>query len=307
MVEDMVSLLKQEQVDDDAKKEYCEQQIDFTEDKVKDLSKKVEDLEIATEEKAEAIKTLEEELAELAKGVAALDKNVAEETEMRKEEHTEFNTLMQDNSAAKELLSFAKNRLNKFYNPKLYQEAPKLNEQDAAPALVQIRLHGFEPQPAAPGTWEGGYEKKGQETTGVIAMIDLLIKDLDKEMIEAETEEKNSQKAYEELTADAAAKRAADVKSIAAKQKAKADFEEGKVADETEHQVTGKELQAVRMYEMNLHQECDWMQQNFDLRKQARADEMDSLNQAKAILSGADFSLLQARTQAPAAKRLRGA
>jgi len=310
MVDDMITLLKQEQVDDDAKREYCEKSIDSAEDKVKDLGKKAEDLAMSVEEQTEAMKTLEEELKELANGVKALDKSVVEEAELRQAEHQEYSSLMQDNSAAKEILEFAKNRLNKFYNPDQYKPAPAAEEASAS--FVQISRHR-EPQPPAPETWSGGYQKKGQETTGVIGMIDTLVKVLEKEMTEAKTEEKNSQKAYEELTQDAAGKRAADVRAMAGKSKAKADYEEGKVAAETEHQVTTKELMATQRYKMDLHQECDWLQQNFDLRMTARVEETESLQQAKAILAGADFSLLQAAAPvavargAPVAHHLRGA
>lgn len=102
---------------------------------------------------------------------------------------------------------------------------------------------------------------------------------------------------------DAGKKRAADLKSIAQKENAKADAEEGKAADDTAATSTGKELQATKRYEMELHQECDWLMQNFDVRKQARAEEMDSLKQAKAVLAGADFSLLQG---AATGSKLRG-
>merc|ERR1719181_945732 len=112
-------------------------------------------------------------------------------------------------------------------------------------------------------------------------MMDLLIKDLDKEMTEAETEEKESQKDYETAMGDAAKKRAADLKSVAGKEKAKADFEEGKTKDAASAEIEGKELQATKMYEMQLHQECDWWGQNDDLRKQARAEEASSLADAK--------------------------
>eukprot|EP00418_Pyrodinium_bahamense_P080452 CAMPEP_0179050876 /NCGR_PEP_ID=MMETSP0796-20121207/20957_1 /TAXON_ID=73915 /ORGANISM="Pyrodinium bahamense, Strain pbaha01" /LENGTH=50 /DNA_ID=CAMNT_0020747403 /DNA_START=30 /DNA_END=179 /DNA_ORIENTATION=+ len=50
-------------------------------------------------------------------------------------------------------------------------------------------------------------------------MIDLLIKDLDKEMTEAETEEKDGQADYEALMKDSAVKRVADTTSLAEKGK----------------------------------------------------------------------------------------
>merc|ERR1712203_504261 len=51
-----------------------------------------------------------------------------------------------------------------------------------------------------------------------------------------------------------------------------------------------------------LHAECDWLLKYFDVRKEARASEMDALGKAKAVLSGADFSFLQTSV-----RRLRGA
>merc|ERR1719263_2523196 len=45
----------------------------------------------------------------------------------------------------------------------------------------------------------------------------------------------------------------------------------------------------------DLHLECDWLISNFQVRKEARAGEIDSLKKAKAVLSGADFSFLQVR------------
>merc|ERR1712226_1592293 len=67
--------------------------------------------------------------------------------------------------------------------------------------------------PPPPATF-GAYAKKGEESTGVIAMIDLLVGDLDKEMQEAEVTEKDSQKEYAEMMAESATKRADDSKSL---------------------------------------------------------------------------------------------
>merc|ERR1711933_454027 len=60
------------------------------------------------------IATLNEELAALAASIKALDKAVAEATD-----------LMTNDANAKELLLWAKNRLNKFYDPKMYKPPPK--------------------------------------------------------------------------------------------------------------------------------------------------------------------------------------
>merc|ERR1711939_803558 len=92
----------------------------------------------------------------------ALDKSVAEATEQRKEENEDFTELMASDSAAKELLGFAKNRLNKFYNPKLYKPPPKreLSEEDRA----TLAAGGTLPPTAAPGGIAG---------TGVTVLADV--------------------------------------------------------------------------------------------------------------------------------------
>merc|ERR1712224_627619 len=125
MIDDMIALLKKEQVTDDDKKAYCDQLIDETEDKVKALELSVSDLSKAIADHKETIATLTEDIEALADGIKALDKQVAEATEQRKEEHTEAVETLASDNAAKELIGVAKNRMNKFYNPKLYKEAPK--------------------------------------------------------------------------------------------------------------------------------------------------------------------------------------
>merc|ERR1719310_1611844 len=125
MIDDMIALLGQEQRDDDDKKEYCEKLIDQTEDKVKQLELEVSDLGKAMADYKEQIATLGEEVSALSAGIKALDKQVAEATEERKEEHEENVATLTNDNAAKEIIAMAKNRLNKFYNPKLYKPPPK--------------------------------------------------------------------------------------------------------------------------------------------------------------------------------------
>merc|ERR1719440_2303475 len=125
MIDQMVATLKVEQQDDNDKKEYCEMQFDAAEDKKKSLERSVSNLEKAIAKEKEAIATLADEIKALEEGIVALDKQVAEATEQRKDENKEYSELMASDAAAKELLGFAKNRLNKFYNPKLYKAPPK--------------------------------------------------------------------------------------------------------------------------------------------------------------------------------------
>merc|ERR1719480_86237 len=153
-------------------------------------------------------------------------------------------------------------------------------------------MHSQDSPAPPPETW-GAYATKSEESTGVISMIDLLIKDLQKEMTEAETQEKDSQADYEQLMKDSADKRTVDSKSLTEKGSAKADEEAALQAHTVARADGAKELMATDKYISSLHAECDWLLQYFDARKAARAGEVDSLNKAKAVLSGADFSFVQ--------------
>merc|ERR1719482_2464581 len=125
LIDEMVETLKKEQIADDDKKEYCTVSLDTADDKKKALEHSIEGLESAIAKSKDAIATLKEEVEALNDAIKALDKAVAEATEQRKEENEDYTELMAQDSAAKEVILFAKNRLNKFYNPKLYTPPPK--------------------------------------------------------------------------------------------------------------------------------------------------------------------------------------
>jgi len=305
MIDEMVAILAEEQTADNDKKVYCEAELDKTEDSKKSLERKVDDLGAALEDTKGMIQTLTEEIAALVDGIKALDKAVAEATENRKAENVAYKELMAADTAAEKLLSMAGNRLAKFYTPKLYVPPPKTElsaEQriavnmgsEAAPVLAQVQQHDMASvaPPPPPETW-GAYKKKGEEHGGVVAMLNMLKADLEKEMQSATVEEKDAQAEYETMMAESAEKRASDSKSLADKESAKADLESKALKLKEEETATMKEVLGAAETLKNLHIECDWLVNNFEVRKEARAGEVDALKKAKAVLSGADFSLIQ--------------
>merc|ERR1719301_165611 len=287
MIEDLVKELKQDQVNDDGKKEYCVTELDTADDKKKVLEKGVSDLETAIVNSKDGIVSTKAEIEALDDGIKALDKSVAEATEQRKEENEDYTALMASDAAAKELIEFAKNRLNKFYNPKLYKPP--------AEGFAQVHAHNGEAPPPPPEAPKA-YSKSSEESNGIIAMMDALIKDLDKEMTEAELTEKDAQSDYEAMMKDSAEKRSEDSKSMTDKQGALADLETGLGQQKDDLASTKKELGATVQYIGTLHNECDFILKYYDMRKEARAGEIDSLEKAVAVLNGADYSLVQLRS-----------
>ena len=52
----------------------------------------------------------------------------------------------------------------------------------------------------------------------------------------------------------------------------------------------GEKLEKLGSLLTGLHANCDYIVKYFDLRQKYRAEEMDSIEEAKAILSGANFA-----------------
>jgi len=279
------------------------------------LENSISDSETAISQMEGVIAELADQIDQLEAGVKALDKSVSEATSLRQEDNADFKQLTSDDSTAKNLLLFAKNRLNQFYNPKLYKAPPQseltaqerltvnLGGEVSTPApggiagtgigaaLVQFSMRKDAPPPP-PETF-GPYSNKGDTANGVVAMIDLLIADLDKEMQEASVSEKNSQQEYEAMMKASAAKRAADSKSITDKSAEKASTEEAMQVEQESNDDAAHEHMNTMKHIASLHGECDFLVQYYDARKQARTDEVESLNNAKAVLSGADYAFVQ--------------
>jgi len=286
MIDDLVVDLKAEQGVDDDKKKYCLAEFDKAEDKAKGLALDISDLEKAIADGEESISALKSEIAALQDGIKALDKSVADATDTRKKEHDDYVETLAANNAAKDILGFAKNRLNKFYNPKLYKAPPK---RELA-AMAQVNGVAAPPPPPAADL---SYKKSGEESGGVIAMIDLIVADVDKEIQTMEVDEKDAQKDYEGFMADASEKRATDSKSIADKEGAKAEAETDLQTNTDSKNSKNIEAMETAKYIGGLHEECDWLLKYYDARSAARTGEIDALGKAKAVLSGADYSLVQ--------------
>jgi len=296
MIDALVVELKNDQAADEQKKGYCEDELDKTEDRKKILAQDASDFETMIDDAKEAVANFKTDIEALDDGITALDKDVASATATRKEENEDFTATAASNAATVDLLKFAKNRLNKFYNPSQYNPPPKreLSEEERITqnmnSLTQVSVHGAAFPPAAPEA-NLAYATKGEESSGIIRLLDNLINDVETEMQQAGLEEKDAQGDYEKFMSNAAAKRASDSKSMTDKQGALADAQTAVVEGKEKLYNTNVHRMDNEKYLGGLHAECDWLLSNYDVRKEARVGEIDSLGNAKAVLSGADYSL----------------
>eukprot|EP00932_Pfiesteria_piscicida_P011399 SRR837773.22563.p1 GENE.SRR837773.22563~~SRR837773.22563.p1 ORF type:complete len:142 (+),score=80.00 SRR837773.22563:61-426(+) len=121
-------------------------------------------------------------------------------------------------------------------------------------------------------------------------MIEKLIHEAQDLRKESRNQESNAQAAYEQLVADTNASVESLQKEIVSKTAAKADAHKDKLAAESDLSDTNKELEGLAKYNSELHAECDYLLRNFDLRQSKRGDEVEALQQAKQILSGASLA-----------------
>jgi chromosome segregation ATPase len=264
------------------------------------------------------VDSLTSEIATLTAEIKALDKAVAEATATRKDEHESYLQAQAENQAATQLVEKARNRLFKVYRPGLFKEEARreLTEEerilvnsgqpdprDAEEAMAkggiaqtgiavfaQIRAASNDQvvPPPPPETF-GAYQKKEGKSNGVIALMDMMIKDLKTDHTDSEHAEETAQKDYETLMSTSQQSREKMASSITGKESSSADWQEKIENAKTDQASTTDALAKLNELIAGLHADCDFLVANFDARKEARTNEVEGLKNAKAVLSGASF------------------
>jgi len=278
LMDKMVVELKKQQGDEYQKHEACKTDIYANEDSTmvkqreeKDLNAQVVSLEAALEQLS---KDLEDLQAEVAQTHVALK----EAGEHRKAENHEFQQAVADQRATVQILNKALQRLRSFYAPKT-----------GASFLAKGARRQEPGAPVAPPPPAGQAYSKSGGAGGVIQILEKIIQDAQLADQEAVKAEQASQEAYAEFVANTnsmldSASQTMNEKTIA-KEKATAD----KLIAQKDLQATVTALKDLSDQNHALHLGCDYLLKNYDIRQQARQEEIEAIQEAKAILSGANF------------------
>jgi len=271
-IDDMIAQLMKEKADEIKHKDFCvdefntnQLQTEKKEREKSDLIAKIEDLEMTIKALTEAIEKLKAEIAEMQLQM----KRAGED---REKENKEFQTTVADQRETQRLLKAALNVLQDFYGKKA--------------ALLQGRKQEPVGPPPPPGFEE---YKKNAASGGVMDMIQQIISDAKAMEAEAIRSEEDAQKAYEDFVKETNASIEAKSKEIVNKSEEKAKTEAELVETKEAKEAVMLELEQLSNYNAELHQSCDFVMKNFDVRQTARDEEVEALKQAKAILSGAKF------------------
>jgi len=270
MMDKMVVELKKQQGEEVEKHDGCKADINSNEDSTmeKDASKK--DLDAQMTALKGNLESLTQELSDLATQVKEAHIALKQAGENRKKENKEFQQVVSDQRATVVILNKALARLESFYAKESFVQA----EPGAAVA----------PPPAA-----GKAFKANGMSGGVMQLLEKIIQDAEAADAEAVAGEQKSQQAYATFVANTNEMLDSYEKSIAGKTEAKDKAEADKLTTGQDLASTETALGDLKDENKALHLSCDYLLKNFNIRQTARQEEIEAIQEAKSILSGASL------------------
>jgi len=265
----MLAELRSQQQAEYEKGEACKKDLDATEDKIKEATNTKEDLDSKHTELSNNLETLAADIAALKKETADTEVALKSAGEQRKAANGLYQQSISDQRATIAILNMAAARLKKQYT------------------LVQVHAHMQAAPPPAPSA--KAYEK-GAGSGGVMQMLATIVADAVSVESELKINEQNEQKNYAEFVAGTTASIEANRNAIAEKEEQHAQASGEKSETEEASLANDASLAELNKLLTSTHTDCDWILKYFDMRQQSRKDEMNAIEEAKAILSGANFA-----------------
>jgi len=268
MMDKMLVNLKQEQEDEVEFKAWCVNEFDTTEKTVYDKNEFKNDLEEKLDTLAKLIEKLQSEINDHKAQIADTEVEIKKAGQAREGENAEFQTVVADQRATQSILTKALQKLKDFYHKGIGHVALAQRNNQEPP----VKFNSY---------------KTNSDSSPVIGLIEQIIGDskaLESETTEAEYK---AQADYEKFVADSNTLIKNLEAAITAKTKATAAARADSAEAEQDLQNTNDELESLAEFTADLHNQCDFVVKNFDIRQKARNQEMEAIRAAKAILSGA--------------------
>jgi len=294
-IDDMISILKVQQADEVKKNDWCAGQIHENEMETSKTDALQSDLSSKADDLSQQIGQLADDVAAARKQIQQLHVDLQAASENRRRENIDFQHTIADQRAVQAVLKEALDRLKKFYDKSLLQTRTRAVDRHAAAgqgssslgAALLTALAARRQEPPPPPQ-QAEYRPHGG-SVGVVEMIGKLIQDARALEKDAAAGEQEAQSQYEAVVADTSASVAALQKEVVSKTQLKAQASKEKAEAEADAMDAAKELEGLQKTSSNLHGECDYLLTNFGARQTARQQEVEALQQAKQILSGANL------------------
>merc|ERR1719199_2136989 len=290
-IDKMVATLKKEEETDLETKETCEKDRDEQTRTAAVKSREMDELTDSITRLTDQIANIKAEIVEKQDTIKKVEEEVAAATEQRKAENTDFKATDADDKLAKETVEKATGVLEKFY-------------ADNNLMLVQRQQVGHkqapgEAPPPPPATFDAPYGGKTDEATSIVAILEMIAQDIQKDIQHAQAAEEKAQQEFDDFKAKSE-QQISDLKSDISDLEDSQGKKENTIAENTESRTAASnELNAVMKTINDQRPGCDFFEVNYPNRLKNRQIEIDGLNKAKAILQGAEFSgaFLQRRSK----------
>jgi len=266
MMDTMVAELKKQQQEEVDFKAYCTQEFNTNEKAVYAKNQEKKELEQKIEKLANLMEKLAKDIAKAKEQIADTQVAIKKASENREGENAEFQTTVADQRATQLILNKALARLKDFY---VKGKGSKLVLDQQEPP---VKFNKY---------------KKNAGASPVMGLIEQIIEDSEKLVSEATSAESTAQKDYEKFVKDSNALIKGLSEEVEAKTVATATAKGETAEAKGDHESTVGELESLAAYEADLHGQCDFVLKNFDIRQKARLQEMEAIQAAKGILSGA--------------------
>lgn len=267
-IDDMIAQLKVQQADEVKKHDWCNAELQSNEMSTMKTQQTKADLNAKVEDLASTLKRLEDEVQQAKTNIYQIQLDLQRASENRKQANLDFQSTVADQMATQEVIHTALERLAKYYDEE---------------ALLQAKKAGAAQTPPVP---QMEY-KKSAGSSSVMSMLEKLIYDAKAVEADARKSEIEAQAQYESLVADTNASVKALQRAVMSKTQDKAQADKEKSETEGDLVDTDKELEELSKYDGELHGDCDYLIKNFGVRQEGMGQEIEALQQAKQILSGA--------------------
>mmetsp|Transcript_83100 Transcript_83100/g.240066 ORF Transcript_83100/g.240066 Transcript_83100/m.240066 type:complete len:713 (+) Transcript_83100:52-2190(+) len=280
-IDQMMEVLRREEQDDIAHRDRCQNAQNKNANDVEDLNSAIDKAGKTIEQLGNDATQLQNEI-DIVKGeINATRNSMKEALKLRNEDEAAFRKAVKDDTDAIALLDQAIEAVQRFYNR---------NKVD-----VSLAQHREEPQytddpdKAPETTWSGGdYGGRKSETTGVIAILEMIKDDLKREIETSRQDDASAQAQYQKERSGMQDTLNAQTALKVNKERQLNDVE-AKLADTEEFKAAkGNDLGAEKKLEDSIYTDCSWVETHFDTRRTQRKAEMDGLVEAKAYLAGVE-------------------
>merc|ERR1719243_478791 len=278
-LQNMIDKLDQEKEDDIKQKDFCVDSLNQNLRTTEDTEREKQDAIAKANDHKNAMEELSKSIAADKASIAELRVELKKETEDRVKANADFQTTVADQRATQKLVASALSVLKGFYEKA---------------ALVQEKASsGKQAEPAGPPPPPGFKTYKNNAASGgVLNMMQTIIDDAKAMEEEAIKGEEEAQQAYEDFVTTTNDAVISLQKGIATKTEQHAREEQDKVAEETTTEEKSAAIDQLKKENLDLHYSCDYLIKNFDVKMEARTDEVEALKQGLATFSGATFSSL---------------